>query len=104
VTFEQWWASNAASFNSMRTWTEVKDAARALWEDARRSQAGTKTEFRIVIKTESGKKFALRDDGYRVYARQQVCDPETVVFEYKHSEHADAYEIVHALLQQIPNS
>jgi hypothetical protein len=52
VTFEQWWASNAASFNSMRTWTEVKDAARALWEDARRSQAGTKTEFRIVIKRE----------------------------------------------------
>lgn len=59
-------------------------------------------EFEIVIP--GGKRYALRDDGYRVYARlvdpvaPEVLDGETCLFEYKHSDCDDARTLVEELL------
>lgn len=53
--------------------------------------------------TVNGIVFILRDDGYRVYAAREGEAEEGVVFEYKHSDHPFAYEIVQSLLAKGTN-
>ncbi len=47
-----------------------------------------------------GRKYVLRDDGYRVYAREEGTseDMEECLFEYKHSGQINAHHIVQELL------
>ena len=56
--------------------------------------------YSIVIP--GGKKYVIRDDGYRVYAYEDRGPEETieedVIFEYKHSTQPDAAAIVKELL------
>lgn len=61
-------------------------------------------ELKFEMTIPGGKRYALRDDGYRVYARLLEPPPaepyggETCVFEYKHSDCDDAHNIVAELL------
>lgn len=60
-------------------------------------------QFVVVIP--GGKRYVLRDDGYRIYARDWSSDDtvlaEVCVFEYKHSEHPDAHKIVAEMLKTL---
>jgi hypothetical protein len=52
----------------------------------------------IEVHTENNKTYVLRDDGYRIWARELGSSSEQCVFEYKHSEMDDAHLIVRELL------
>jgi len=60
---------------------------------------GTTIELGLTLP--GGRKYILRDDGYRVYAREEGTteDMEECVFEYKHSDQNDAHAIVQMLLR-----
>ena len=60
---------------------------------------GTTIELGLTLP--GGRKYILRDDGYRVYAREEGTteDMEECVFEYKHSDQNDAHAIVQVLLR-----